>query len=154
MVELKCLTRNTARLKEDCTRKKVSYTRILDILFPELAPSLGSSSAEHQSYICSILEEYPSARKLGNAHLTKLTNLISTQSKGRFGKDQAVKLKALAQTSIGQESPSMLVYFQKKLAEGKHYNVAIGHIVRKLVRIIYQLLKDNNPCEEQKMIFN
>lgn len=34
-------------------------------------------------------------------------------------------------------SPSMRVYFQKKLAEGKHYNVTISHVVRKLVRIIY-----------------
>nr|WP_242550371.1 hypothetical protein [Enterococcus sp. MJM16] len=51
-------------------------------------------------------------------------------------------------------SPSMRVYFQKKLAEGKHYNVAISHVVRKLVRIIYQLLKDNKPYEEQKMIIN
>ncbi len=51
-------------------------------------------------------------------------------------------------------SPSMRVYFQKKLSEGKHYNVAISHVFRKLVRIIYQLLKDNEPYEEQKMIFN
>lgn len=269
MIELKYLTRHTARLREDCTRKKVNYTRILDILFPELAPSLGSSSAKHQSYVYTILKEYPSAKKLGNAHLTKLTNLISTHSKGHFGKEQAVKIKALAQASIGQESPalefellqtidaiqylttmrdeaekevvrlmneidspiltipgigyklgsiilaeirdiknfhspnqllayagaepsvstsgmnqtetgrmvkrgssqlrwafhesaklmsiwspSMRVYFQKKIAEGKHYNVAISHVVRKLVRIIYQLLKDNKPYEEQKMIVN
>jgi transposase len=50
MIELKYLTRHTARLKEDCTRKKVSCTRMLDSLFPERAPSLGSSSAKHQSY--------------------------------------------------------------------------------------------------------
>ncbi|WP_249934259.1 IS110 family transposase [Marinilactibacillus psychrotolerans] len=104
IIELKYLTRHTARLKEDCTRKKVSYTRILDILSPELTPSLGSSSAKHQSYVYAILKEYPSAKKLGNAHLTKLTNLISAHSKGRFGKEQAVKLKALAQASIDQES--------------------------------------------------
>ncbi|HGW2884668.1 hypothetical protein [Enterococcus avium] len=107
MIELKYLTGHTARLKEDCTRKKVSYTRNLDILFPELVPSLGSSSAKHQSYVYAILKESPSARKLGNAHLTKLTYLISTRSKGYFGKEQAVKLKALAQTSIGQESPTL-----------------------------------------------
>ena len=106
MIELKYLTRHTTRLKEDCTRKKVNYTRILDILFPELAPSLGSS-AKNQSYVYAILKEYPSARKLGNAHLTKLTNLISTHSKGHFGKDHAIKLKTLAQTSIGQESPAL-----------------------------------------------
>lgn len=51
-------------------------------------------------------------------------------------------------------SPSMRVYFQKKLAEGKHYNDAISHVVRKLVRIIYQLLKDNRRYEEQKKIVN
>lgn len=107
MIELKYLTRHTARLREDCTRKKVIYTRILDILFPELAPSLRSSSAKYQSHVYAILKEYPSARKLGNVHLTKLINLISTHSKGRFGKEQAVKLKALAQASIGQESPAL-----------------------------------------------
>ncbi|OJG14148.1 hypothetical protein [Enterococcus canintestini] len=48
----------------------------------------------------------------------------------------------------------MRVYFQKKLAEGKHYSVAISHVVRKLVRIIYQLLKDNTPYGEQKMTVN
>ncbi|EON3045105.1 hypothetical protein ACNG35_002786 [Enterococcus hirae] len=54
-----------------------------------------------------MLKEYPSARKLGNAHLTKLTNLISTHSKGHFGKDKAIKLKTLAKSSIGQESPAL-----------------------------------------------
>lgn len=48
-------------------------------------------------------------------------------------------------------SPSMRVYSQKKLAEGKHYNVALSHVARKLLRITYQLLKDN---EDQRMIVN
>ncbi len=29
--------------------------------------------------------------------------------------------------------------WQKKLAEGKHYNVAISHAAKKLVRLIYHL---------------
>ncbi|OTO01315.1 hypothetical protein A5883_003632 [Enterococcus sp. 5B3_DIV0040] len=52
-------------------------------------------------------ERISSAKKLGNAHLTKLTNLISTHSKGRFGKERTVKIKTLAQASIGQESPAL-----------------------------------------------
>lgn len=96
MIELKYLTRHTARLKEDCTRKKVGYTRILDTLFPELASSLVHSSAKHQSYVYSILKEYPSAKKLETAHLTKLSNLISTRSKKYFGKEKTVNLKAVA----------------------------------------------------------
>lgn len=269
MIELKYLTRHTARLKEDCSRKKVSYTCILDILFPELSLFLGPSSAKHKPYVYAVLKEYPSVKKLGNAHLTKLTKLISKHSQGYYGKEQAVKLKALAQSSIGQESqalefellqtidaiqylakmrkdadkevvrlmseidsplltipgisfklgsiilaeirdiknfrspnqllayagaepsistsgmkqtetgrmvkrgsshlcwalheaarlmsiwsPSMHIYFHKKIAEGKHYNVALSHVVRKTVRIICQLLKNNEPYEEQRMIVN
>lgn len=54
-----------------------------------------------------MLKDYPSVKKLGNAHLTKLTNLISKHSQGYYGKEQVVKLKALAQSSIGQESQAL-----------------------------------------------
>ncbi|HGW6172806.1 hypothetical protein [Enterococcus faecalis] len=46
--------------------------------------------------------------------------------------------------------PTMRIYCQKKLAEGEQYNITISHIVRKLVRTIYPLLKDNKPYEEQE----
>ncbi|WP_227644864.1 transposase [Enterococcus faecium] len=51
-------------------------------------------------------------------------------------------------------SPSMRSYYQKKRSEGKHYNVAISHVVRKLVRIIFRVLKYNEPFDERKMIIN
>lgn len=34
-------------------------------------------------------------------------------------------------------------YFNKKINEGKHYNVAISHVAKKLVRIIFHLLSKN-----------
>ncbi len=37
--------------------------------------------------------------------------------------------------------PTFSVYLAKKRAEGKHYNVAISHAAKKLVRVIYQLEK-------------
>ncbi len=36
-------------------------------------------------------------------------------------------------------------YLSKKRAEGKHYNVAITHAAKKLVRVIYQLEKSGQP---------
>ena len=107
MIELKYATRHVARIKNDCTRKKVNYTRILDILFPELASFLGGTTVKHQTYIYEMLKEYPSAKKLGKAHLTKLTNHISQHSNGRLGKEHALQLKQLAQSSIGQDSPAL-----------------------------------------------
>ena len=35
--------------------------------------------------------------------------------------------------------PMFAAYLAKKRSEGKHYNVAISHAAKKLVRIIYQL---------------
>ena len=37
--------------------------------------------------------------------------------------------------------PTFSAYLAKKRAEGKHYNVAISHAAKKLVRVIYQLEK-------------
>ena len=39
--------------------------------------------------------------------------------------------------------PTFAAYLSKKRAEGKHYNVAISHAVKKLVRVIYHLEKSN-----------
>lgn len=39
----------------------------------------------------------------------------------------------------------------KKLAEGKHYFVALSHASKKLVRVIYYLLKTNQNYEIQKV---
>ena len=39
----------------------------------------------------------------------------------------------------------------KKMAEGKHYMVAMGHVAKKLVRVIYYLLKTNNVYQAEKV---
>lgn len=41
--------------------------------------------------------------------------------------------------------PSFAAYLAKKRAEGKHYNVAISHAAKKLVRLIYALEKSREP---------
>ena len=40
---------------------------------------------------------------------------------------------------VCQWEPSFAAYLSKKLAEGKHYNVAISHAAKKLVRLIFSL---------------
>ena len=34
-------------------------------------------------------------------------------------------------------------YLNKKLSEGKHYFVALSHVTKKLIRVIFYLLKNN-----------
>lgn len=59
---------------------------------------------------------------------------------------------AIHQTAfiICQHDKAFNDYYHKKINEGKHHNVIIGHIEKKLVRVIYSILKNNKPFVPQK----
>ena len=40
---------------------------------------------------------------------------------------------------------SFAAYLAKKRAEGKHYNVALSHAAKKLVRLIYAMERSGQP---------
>jgi hypothetical protein len=44
--------------------------------------------------------EFPSAKHVANAHLTRLTHLLTENSHGRYRKDKAVQIRDLARESI------------------------------------------------------
>ncbi len=94
--ELKSLTRERAKLKS-------SVSRLVTILFPELeklVPTL------HMASVYDLLFEFSSASYIASAHLTRLTNLLTTSSKGRYGKDTAILFREAARTSIGSYMPA------------------------------------------------
>lgn len=41
--------------------------------------------------------------------------------------------------------PTFAAYLEKKIHEGKHYNVAISHVAKKLVRVLYRLEISGEP---------
>jgi transposase len=53
---------------------------------------------------------------------------------------------------VARWSPCFNTYLAKKLAEGKHYNVAVSHVAKKLIRVIFYLLKTNSSFDEAKLI--
>ena len=253
--ELKSLTRYRFNKVKERAKLKTSVSRLVCILFPELeklVPTL------HMASVYALLSEFPGAKHIAGAHLTRLANLLSDASKGRYGKDTAITFMEAARASIGSNMPAkslelkhtiklilelgseideieneiktimdeinspilsipginyrmgaMIIveigdfsrfdspdkilaysgfspstyqsgqldsayshmekrgskylryalynaakyvchwdstfagYLAKKRAEGKHYNVAISHAVKKLVRVIYHLVKSN-----------
>ena len=48
---------------------------------------------------------------------------------------------------IWQWDPTFREYYDKKLSEGKHYYVVLGHIQKKIVRVIYSLMKSGKNYE-------
>lgn len=81
--ELKSLTRYRFDKVQECAKLKQSVSRLATILFPELE---GLVSSIHGTSIYALLSEYPGAKQISEVHLTKLTNLLTTASKGRYGK--------------------------------------------------------------------
>ena len=101
--ELKSLTRYRFDKVKERAKLKSSVARLVNILFPELeklVPTL------HMASVYALLSEFPSARAVASAHLTRLSNLLSGSSKGRYGKDTAVLFRETARSSIGSHMPA------------------------------------------------
>lgn len=101
--ELKSLTRYRFDKVKERAKLKSSVSRLVCILFPELeklVPTL------HMASVYALLFEFPGAAAIANAHLTRLSNLLSESSKGRYGKDTAVMFREAARSSIGSHMPA------------------------------------------------
>lgn len=96
--ELKSLTRYRFRKVKDRGELKQSISRLVTILFPELENVV---STLHMVSIYSLLSEFPSAKAIASAHLTRLTNLLSKASRGRYDKNTAKLFQDTAKSSIG-----------------------------------------------------
>ena len=261
--ELKSLVRHRFRLIQERSKFKVSLSRLITIIFPELEKIIWSTS---QPSILYLLNELPTVKDIAECNLKHLTSILEKHSKGKYGRDKAIEIRELAKKSIGTvsrslafelrqviqtisflqnqvdeidkeiksmmddlDSPLMTIpgisyvsaasilaeigdindfdspaklqafagldpstyqsgkftathavmvkrgskylrwsllsatrlvcmrdqtfneYKNKKLAEGKHYFVALSHTSKKLIRVIYYLLKNNKSYQLQKV---
>ncbi|GKX32377.1 IS110 family transposase [Vallitalea longa] len=127
--ELKSLTRYRFDKVKERAKLKSSISRLVTILFPELEKLV---STLHTASTYALLYEFPSASSVANAHLTRLTNLLNTSSKGRYSKETAILFRECARTSIGSHMPA-------KSLELKH-----------TIKLIYEL--DNQISEIESEI--
>jgi transposase len=101
--ELKSLTRYRFDKVQERSQLKVSVSRLVSILFPELeklVPTL------HMNSVYALLSEFPGASHIASAHLTRLKHLLYDASKGHYGRDMALSIRDAALSSIGTAMPS------------------------------------------------
>ena len=126
--DLKSLTRYRFDKVKERSKLKSSVSRLVCILFPELekfVPTL------HMASVYALLSEFPSALAVASAHLTRLTNLLSESSKGRYGKETANTFREAARISIGSNIPA-------KSLELKH-----------TIRLIHELTSEIDEIEAE-----
>ena len=134
--ELKSLTRYRFDKVRERAKLKSSVSRLVNILFPELetlVPKL------HLTSVYSLLSEFPGASHVAYAHLTKLTNLLSQASNGRYGKDTAVLFREAARKSIGSVMPAKSLELRHTLRLIGELDSEISEIESEIKRIMDQI---------------
>ena len=101
--ELKSLTRYRFDKVQERAKLKQSVSRLVTILFPELEKLVPTI---HLASVYTLLNEFPGAHQIAEAHLTHLKSVLSDASKGRYDRDKAVEIREAARNSIGSKMPA------------------------------------------------
>ncbi len=97
-----------------------------------------ASASKLLAYTGLVPSQYQSGKYLAdNNHITKFGN--------KYLRAAIWKAASL----IYNRNDTFQYYYNMKRSQGKHHNVVIGHITKKLVSIIYSILKDNVAFVEQ-----
>ena len=131
--DLKSLTRYRFSKVEERAKLKTSFSRLAQILFPELeklVPTL------HMTSIYQLLEEFPSASAIASVHLTRLTNLLSKASKGHYDRETAIKIRDAAKNSIGSNIPAKSLELKHTIKLIRALTIDIGEIEAEISKMM------------------
>lgn len=134
--ELKSLTRYRFDKVKERAKLKSSIARLICILFPELeklVPSL------HIVSVYALLEEFPGAKQIAAAHLTRLKALLETASKGHYKRDMALEIREAARNSIGSRMPAKSLELQHTIRLIRELNHEIAEIEEQIQSIMDEL---------------
>ena len=134
--ELKSLTRYRFDKVKERAQLKQSVSRLVCILFPELeklVPTL------HMASVYALLSEFPGARQIADAHLTRLKTLLTDASRGRYGRDTAVDIRDAARCSIGSRMPAKSLELQHTIRLIRELDAEIEEIEAAIQAIMEEL---------------
>ena len=134
--ELKSLTRYRFDKVKERAKLKQSVSRLVCILFPELeklVPTL------HMASVYALLSEFPGAKQIAAAHLTRLKALLADASKGRYGRDTAVDIRDTARRSIGSKMPAKSLELQHTIRLIRELDAEIEEIENAIQAIMDDL---------------
>ena len=134
--ELKSLVRHRFRLIEERSKFKVSLSRLITIIFPELEKIVWSTS---QNSVLYLLNELPSAKDISECNLKHLTNILEKYSKGKYSKPKALEIRELAKNSIGTISHSLSFELKQVIQTILFLQAQIDEIDKELKSLIEEL---------------
>ena len=134
--ELKSLSRYRFDKVKERAKLKVSVSRLVTILFPELEKIV---STIHLSSIYELLYQFPGAIQVANANLTKLSNLLANNSHGRLDKSKAIEINQLANNSIGSNMPAKSLELKHTIKLIRELDSEISEIESEIKKIMDEI---------------
>lgn len=134
--ELKSLTRYRFDKVRERAKLKSSVSRLVCILFPEmekLVPSL------HIASVYTLLEEFPGAKQIADAHLTRLKSVLEAASRGRYKRDVAVRIRDAARNSVGSRMPAKSLELQHTIRLIRELDSEIAEIEAEIKTIMDEI---------------
>ena len=134
--ELKSLTRFRFQLVQDCSRAKIQAKAALPTLFPEFSSAFSDVFGASAK---AILSKYPSAADVANCRISSLEKVLSSASRGRFGRAKAEELKQLAKQSIGVFSAAKALALQSYLQQIQLFEAQVAEVDRQIKAIMDEI---------------
>jgi len=134
--ELRNLTRSRHRLICMRSKLKLSLSRLVTILFPELPGAVWSVN-QKSSY--ALLSEFPTAKDIANANIIRLTNVLSSASRGKYGREKAEQIRDLARNSIGLDSRAVGFELQQTIRLIQNLQSEIDLLDKEIKKIMKEI---------------
>ncbi len=136
-LKLKGLCRSRRNLVTLRSKSKIQLVSYLDQIFPELESFFKGNLHLNVSY--QLLKEFSSPKAISNLHLTKLTNILHDNSHGRYGKDDAIRLREIAKSSVGIDNLSLSLQIKQAILQIELYDEQIAEVEALYKEILDQM---------------
>ena len=93
----------------------------------------------HMASVYELLSEFPGAKQIATAHLTRLKALLMDASRGHYGRAMAVELREAAKSSIASRMPAKSLELQHTIRLIRELNAEIEEIETAIQAIMDEL---------------
>lgn len=136
-IKLKGLSRSRHNLIVMRSRSKIQLASFIDQLFPELYQFFKGNLHLNVSY--QLLKQFSSPKDISSLHLTKLTNILYDNSRGKYKKEDAIRLRELAKTSVGIDNPTLSLQIKQAIFQIELYTAQIEEVEKLSKQILDEM---------------
>lgn len=136
-IKLKGLSRSRHNLIVMRSRSKIQLASFIDQLFPELNKFFKGNLHLNVSY--QLLKDYSSPKDISSLHLTKLSNILHDNSRGRYNKEDAIRLRELAKNSVGIDNPTLSLQIKQAILQIKLFTKQIEEVEKLSKQILDEM---------------